>query len=72
VCRPVIRDVDKKDLLELSKELEERPGKRVNEKLARGVEGRNLHDSNQGGIGAHIYPHCEQAEVAILGLGPAL
>lgn len=68
---PVIRDVDKKNLLELSKELEEL-AKKARERKVSGEElkGGSFTISNQGGIGgAHFTPIVNKPEVAILGLG---
>ncbi len=68
---PVIRDVDKKSLLELSKDL----GALAEKARARKVSSEELRGgtftiSNQGGIGgAHFTPIINQPEVAILGLG---
>jgi len=68
---PVIRDVDKKDLLELSKELEELAKKARERKVsAEELKGGTFTISNQGGIGgAHFTPIVNKPEVAILGLG---
>ncbi|HWQ91646.1 MAG TPA: 2-oxo acid dehydrogenase subunit E2, partial [Clostridia bacterium] len=68
---PVIRDVDKKSLLDLSKELEEL-AKKARERKVTGEElkGGTFTISNQGGIGgAHFTPIVNKPEVAILGLG---
>jgi pyruvate dehydrogenase E2 component (dihydrolipoamide acetyltransferase) len=68
---PVIRDVDKKSMLELSKEL----GVMAEKARARKVsldelKGGTFTISNQGGIGgAHFTPIINKPEVAILGLG---
>jgi pyruvate dehydrogenase E2 component (dihydrolipoamide acetyltransferase) len=68
---PVIRDVDKKSLLELSKELEELAKKARDRKVsAEELKGGTFTISNQGGIGgAHFTPIVNKPEVAILGLG---
>src|SRR5258708_3287401 len=68
---PVIRDVDKKNLLDLSKELEELAKKARERKLsAEEMKGGAFTISNQGGIGgAHFTPIVNKPEVAILGLG---
>lgn len=68
---PVIRDVNKKNLLELSKELEELAKKARDRKVsAEELKGGTFTISNQGGIGgAHFTPIVNQPEVAILGLG---
>ena len=68
---PVIRDVDKKSLLELSKELEELAAKARERKVtADELKGGTFTISNQGGIGgAHFTPIVNRPEVAILGLG---
>ncbi len=68
---PVIRDVDKKNLLELSKELEELARKARERKVtAEELKGGTFTISNQGGIGsAHFTPIVNRPEVAILGLG---
>jgi len=68
---PVIRDVDKKTVLELSQELEELAGKARARKLsAEELKGGTFTISNQGGIGGgHFTPVVNKPEVAILGLG---
>ena len=68
---PVIRDVDKKNLLELSKELETL-AKRARERKvsAEELKGGTFTISNQGGIGGgHFTPIVNKPEAAILGLG---
>src|SRR4029078_11017269 len=68
---PVIRDVDKKSILELSKDLEE-IAKKARERKVTGedLKGGVFTISNQGGIGgAHFTPIINKPEVAILGLG---
>jgi pyruvate dehydrogenase E2 component (dihydrolipoamide acetyltransferase) len=68
---PVIRDVNKKDLLQLSKEVQEFAEKARNRKVAlEEMKGGTFTISNQGGIGgAHFTPIINKPEVAILGLG---
>jgi pyruvate dehydrogenase E2 component (dihydrolipoamide acetyltransferase) len=68
---PVIRDVDKKSLSELSKELEELAKKARDRKVsAEELKGGVFTISNQGGIGGgHFTPIVNKPEVAILGLG---
>jgi pyruvate dehydrogenase E2 component (dihydrolipoamide acetyltransferase) len=68
---PVIRDADKKSLLDLSKDLEELAKKARDRKVsAEELKGGTFTISNQGGIGgAHFTPIVNRPEVAILGLG---
>ena len=68
---PVIRDADKKSVLELSRELEELAKKARDRKLSPDeLKGGTFTISNQGGIGgAHFTPIINKPEVAILGLG---
>jgi pyruvate dehydrogenase E2 component (dihydrolipoamide acetyltransferase) len=68
---PVIRDVDKKGVFELSKELDELARKARERKVsAEEIKGGTFTISNQGGIGgAHFTPIVNKPEVAILGLG---
>jgi len=68
---PVIRDVDKKSLVELSQELEALAKKARDRKVsAEELKGGTFTISNQGGIGgAHFTPIVNKPEVAILGLG---
>lgn len=68
---PVIRDVDKKSLLQLSQELEELAKKARDRKVSADELKRGTFTiSNQGGIGgAHFTPIVNKPEVAILGLG---
>jgi pyruvate dehydrogenase E2 component (dihydrolipoamide acetyltransferase) len=70
---PVIRDVDKKNLVELSKELSAVATKARERKVtADELKGGTFTISNQGGIGgAHFTPIVNKPEVAILGLGRA-
>jgi len=68
---PVIRDVDKKTLLDLAKELESLAAKARDRKItADEMKGGTFTISNQGAIGgAHFTPIINLPEVAILGLG---
>jgi len=68
---PVIRDADKKSLLEISKALEEMAQKARERKVsAEDLKGGTFTISNQGGIGGgHFTPIVNRPEVAILGLG---
>ncbi|HEV2208462.1 MAG TPA: 2-oxo acid dehydrogenase subunit E2 [Verrucomicrobiae bacterium] len=68
---PVIRDGDKKSLLQLSKELDELARKARDRKVsAEELKGGSFTISNQGGIGSgHFTPIINRPEVAILGLG---
>lgn len=68
---PVIRDVDKKNLVDLSKELEDLAKKARDRKVSgEDLKGGTFTISNQGGIGgAHFTPIVNKPEVAILGLG---
>jgi len=68
---PVIRDADKKDMLELSKELEQLAQKARDRKVtADELKGGTFTISNQGAIGgAHFTPIINKPEVALLGLG---
>jgi pyruvate dehydrogenase E2 component (dihydrolipoamide acetyltransferase) len=63
--------VDKKHLLDLSKELEELARKARERKIGpEELKGGTFTISNQGGIGgAHFTPIVNKPEVAILGLG---
>ena len=68
---PVLRDADKKDLVQLSRDLEEL-AKKARERKVSGedLKGGTFTISNQGGIGgAHFTPIVNKPEVAILGLG---
>jgi pyruvate dehydrogenase E2 component (dihydrolipoamide acetyltransferase) len=71
---PVIRDADKKDLLQLSKDIQELATKARDRKLGLDeMRGGTFTISNQGGIGgAHFTPVINKPEVAILGLGRGL
>jgi pyruvate dehydrogenase E2 component (dihydrolipoamide acetyltransferase) len=68
---PVIRDVDKKSVLELSKELEDLAAKARDRKLGGDqMKGGTFTISNQGGIGGGAFtPIVNKPEVAILGMG---
>lgn len=68
---PVIRDVDRKNLVELSKELEDLARRARDRKVsAEELRGGTFTISNQGGIGSgHFTPIVNQPEAAILGLG---
>ena len=68
---PVIRDVDKKSMLDLAKELEQVAAKARDRKItAEEMKGGTFTISNQGAIGgAHFTPIINLPEVAILGLG---
>ena len=68
---PVIRDVDKKSLLDLAKELEQLAAKARDRKIsADEMKGGTFTISNQGAIGgSHFTPIINLPEVAILGLG---
>jgi pyruvate dehydrogenase E2 component (dihydrolipoamide acetyltransferase) len=68
---PVIRDVDKKSVLDLAKELEQLAAKARDRKVTGDeLKGGTFTISNQGAIGgAHFTPIINKPEVAILGLG---
>jgi pyruvate dehydrogenase E2 component (dihydrolipoamide acetyltransferase) len=68
---PVIRDVGKKSVLDLAKELEQIAAKARDRKIsAEELKGGTFTISNQGAIGgAHFTPIVNTPEVAILGLG---
>jgi pyruvate dehydrogenase E2 component (dihydrolipoamide acetyltransferase) len=68
---PVLRDVDKKSVLDLAKELEQLAQKARDRKVtADELKGGTFTVSNQGAIGgAHFTPIINKPEVAILGLG---
>ena len=68
---PVIRDVDKKSLFDLAKELEMLAAKARDRKItADEMKGGTFTISNQGAIGGgHFTPIVNLPEVAILGLG---
>ncbi len=68
---PVIRDVDKKSVLDLAKELEQLAAKARDRKIsAEEMKGGTFTISNQGAIGGgHFTPIVNKPEVAILGIG---
>jgi len=68
---PVLRDVDKKNLLEISREVGDLAEKARTRRLTLDeMKGGTFTISNQGGIGgAHFTPIINKPEVAILGLG---
>ena len=68
---PVLRDVDKKSLIDLAKELEQLAAKARDRKIsADEMKGGTFTISNQGAIGgAHFTPIINVPEVAILGQG---
>jgi pyruvate dehydrogenase E2 component (dihydrolipoamide acetyltransferase) len=68
---PVLRDVDKKDILALSKEMNEIAVKTRERKISlEEMQGGTFTISNQGGIGGgHFTPVINRPETAILGLG---
>jgi len=68
---PVLRDVDKKDMLALSKEMNEIAAKTRDRKVSlEEMQGGCFTISNQGGIGGgHFTPVINRPETAILGLG---
>lgn len=68
---PVIRDVDKKTMVEISRDLETLALKARERKIsADELKGGSFTISNQGGIGsAHFTPIVNKPEVAILGIG---
>jgi pyruvate dehydrogenase E2 component (dihydrolipoamide acetyltransferase) len=68
---PVIRDADSKDLVRLSKELNDLATKTRERKIGlEELQGGSFTISNQGGIGgAHFTPIINKPEVAILGIG---
>jgi pyruvate dehydrogenase E2 component (dihydrolipoamide acetyltransferase) len=68
---PVIRDVDRKSLLQLSQELSEMAEKTRQRKVAADdLKGGTFTISNQGGIGGSFFtPIVNKPEVAVLGVG---
>ena len=68
---PVLRDVDKKSLVEISRDLEELAKKARDRKISSDdLKGGSFTVSNQGGIGGgHFTPVVNLPEVAILGMG---
>jgi pyruvate dehydrogenase E2 component (dihydrolipoamide acetyltransferase) len=71
---PVLRDVDKKPLLEVSKELNALAEKTRRRKVtAEELQGGTFTISNQGGIGGgHFIPIIKKPEAAILGVGKGM
>ncbi len=70
---PVLRDADKKSVLELAREVEDLARRARERKLAvEDMKGGTFTVSNQGGIGGgHFTPIVNLPEVAILGVGRA-
>ncbi len=70
---PVLRDADKKDLLELCRALQDLADRARNRKITlEQLQGSSFTISNQGGIGGlHFTPIIHKPEVAVLGLGQA-
>lgn len=68
---PVIRDADKKDLVQISKEMNDLAVKARDRKISmEEMQGGTFTISNQGAFGgAHFTPIVNKPEVAILGLG---
>ncbi len=68
---PVLRDVDKKDILALSKEMNELAARTRDRKVSmEELQGGTFTISNQGGIGGgHFTPIINRPETAILGMG---
>jgi pyruvate dehydrogenase E2 component (dihydrolipoamide acetyltransferase) len=68
---PVLRDVDKKSILDIAKELDQLAQKARDRKLsADELKGGTFTISNQGAIGgSHFTPIVNKPEVAILGMG---
>jgi len=68
---PVIRDVDKKTMVEISRDLETLAQKARDRKISTDeLKGGSFTISNQGGIGSgHFTPIVNKPEVAILGIG---
>jgi pyruvate dehydrogenase E2 component (dihydrolipoamide acetyltransferase) len=68
---PVLRDADKKDLVQISKELSELAVKTRDRKISmEELQGGTFTISNQGAFGgAHFTPIVNKPEVAILGMG---
>ncbi len=68
---PVLRDVDKKNLLALSKEMNEIAAKTRDRKITlEEMQGGCFTISNQGGVGGgHFTPVINRPETAILGIG---
>ncbi len=70
---PVLRDADRKNLLDLSRELQDLAEKTRARKISmEQLQGGTFTISNQGGIGGgHFTPIIHKPEVAILGVGRA-
>ncbi|MEO6182775.1 MAG: 2-oxo acid dehydrogenase subunit E2 [Verrucomicrobiota bacterium] len=68
---PVLRDADKKDLMQISKELSELAVKTRDRKISmEELQGGTFTISNQGAFGgAHFTPIVNKPEVAIIGMG---
>jgi pyruvate dehydrogenase E2 component (dihydrolipoamide acetyltransferase) len=68
---PVLRDVDKKSVLDIGKELEQLAAKARDRKLSGDeLKGGTFTISNQGAIGGSYFtPIINKPEVAILGIG---
>jgi pyruvate dehydrogenase E2 component (dihydrolipoamide acetyltransferase) len=68
---PVVRDADKKDILTLSKDVNELAVKTRDRKVSiEELQGGTFTISNQGGIGGgHFTPIINRPETAILGIG---
>jgi pyruvate dehydrogenase E2 component (dihydrolipoamide acetyltransferase) len=68
---PVVRDVDRKTVYELAREIEELAGRTRRREISREeMQGGTFTVSNQGGIGGgHFTPIINLPEVAILGVG---
>lgn len=71
---PVLKDADKKAMLEISKELAGLAGRARKRKLSiEELQGGSFTISNQGGIGGgHFTPIIHKPEVAVLGVGRAV
>jgi len=68
---PVLRDADKKDLVQISKELSDLAAKTRDRKISmEELQGGTITISNQGAFGGgHFTPIVNKPEVAILGMG---
>ena len=68
---PVLRDADKKDLVQISKELSDLAARTRDRKISmEELQGGTITISNQGAFGgAHFTPIVNKPEVAILGMG---
>jgi pyruvate dehydrogenase E2 component (dihydrolipoamide acetyltransferase) len=71
---PVLKDADKKSLLDIAKDLAEIAGKARDRKVgAEDMKGGTFTISNQGAIGgSHFTPIINKPEVAILGIGKTI